>query len=79
MTEEMDPAGTIKRLVDGYQVSQAIHVIATLGVADLLVDRGRPSDDLAAATNTHPEARYGCSTRWRPSMYYVSSTIGVSS
>ena len=47
MTQEIDLADTIRRLVEGYQVSQAIHVIATLGVADLLVDGARTSDDLA--------------------------------
>jgi hypothetical protein len=46
------------RLVNGYQVSQAIHVAAVLGIADLLEDGPRTSDDLAAATETHPRTLY---------------------
>lgn len=52
------PSVTLKRLVDGYQVSQALHVAATLGIADLLKDGPRTSDDLAAATETHPRTLY---------------------
>jgi O-methyltransferase domain/Dimerisation domain len=52
------PSVTLKRLTDGYQISQAIHVAATLGIADLLKDGPRDSDDLAAATNTHPRTLY---------------------
>lgn len=53
-----DPAITIRRMVEGYQVSQAIHVAATLGIADLLADGSRTSDELAAATGTHPPTLY---------------------
>lgn len=52
------PSVALKRLVDGYQVTQAIHVVATLGIADLLRDGPRASDDLAAMTDTHPGALY---------------------
>jgi hypothetical protein len=45
-------------LVSGYQVSQAIHVAATLGIADLLKDGPRTSDNLAAAVAAHPAALY---------------------
>ncbi len=44
--------------VNGYQVTQAIHVAATLGLADLLADGPRASDDLAAATGAHSDALY---------------------
>lgn len=53
-----DPATTLHRLVTGYQVSQAIHVAATLGIADLLADASRTGDELAALTNTHPPTLY---------------------
>jgi hypothetical protein len=43
----------LRRLVNGYQVTQAIHVVATLGIADLLRDGPRTSGDLAAATDSH--------------------------
>jgi hypothetical protein len=46
------------RLVSGYRVSQAIHVAATFGIADLLKDGSRSGDDLAAATNSYPVALY---------------------
>jgi hypothetical protein len=48
----------LRRLVNGYQVTQALHVAAVLGIADLLADGPRSSDDLAAATETHPGALY---------------------
>jgi hypothetical protein len=53
-----DSANTLRRMVEGYQVSQAIHVAATLGIADLLADTRRTSDELAAATGTHPPTLY---------------------
>ncbi len=53
-----EPSGELMRLVNGYQVSQAVHVAATLGVADLLTDGPRTSDELAAATGTQPRALY---------------------
>ena len=56
--DDPDPATTLRRMVDGYQVSQAIHVAATLGIADLLADASRTSDELAAATDTHPATLY---------------------
>ena len=52
------PALALRRLVNGYQVTQALHVAAVLGVADLLADGPRSSNDLAAATETHPGALY---------------------
>lgn len=56
--KDPNPAITIRRMVDGYQVSQAIHVAATLGLADLLADASRTSDELAAATGTHSPTLY---------------------
>ena len=47
------PTVALRRLANGYQVTQAIHVAATLGVADLLRDGPRDSDALAAETATH--------------------------
>ncbi len=48
----------LRELVDGYRISQAIRVAAVLGIADLLAGGSRTSDDLAAATDTHPDALY---------------------
>src|SRR5919112_3743958 len=53
-----DPSAELMRLVNGYQVSQAIHVAATLGIADLLGDGPRGSDDLAAEAGVHPGSLY---------------------
>lgn len=52
------PSLALRRLVNGYQVTQAIHVAAVLGIADLLAAGPRTSDDLAAATGAHPDALY---------------------
>ncbi len=49
---------TLRRLIDGFRVSQAIHVAATLGLADLIGDGRRSSADLAAATGSHEDALY---------------------
>ena len=46
------------RLVTGYRVSQAIHVAATFGIADLLKEGPCSAADLAVATHSHPTALY---------------------
>jgi len=43
-------------LVGGYRVSQAIYVVATLGIPDLLRDGPQGTDELAQATGTHAPA-----------------------
>jgi hypothetical protein len=48
----------LPRLIFGFRVSQAIYVVATLRIPDLLVDGARASDDLAAATGTNADALY---------------------
>ncbi|MDQ4099502.1 MAG: methyltransferase, partial [Chloroflexota bacterium] len=53
-----DHSAALYRLGDGYRVTQALHVAAVLGLADLLKDGPRSSDDLAAASDTHPDALY---------------------
>ncbi len=55
---EDNPQIALRRLVAGYQVSQALHVAATLKLADLLADGPRTSDELAAATEAHADALY---------------------
>jgi hypothetical protein len=46
------------RLINGYQVTQAIHVAVTLGVPDRLAQGTRTADELAAATDAHPPSLY---------------------
>ena len=52
------PVETMHGLIAGSQVSQAIHVVASLGLADLLADGPRDSDELAARTDTHAPSLY---------------------
>ena len=54
----MSAADELKRLINSYQLSQAISVAAELGIADLLADGARTSDDLADATGTNKSALY---------------------
>ena len=56
--DNSDPAAAVQRLLEGFRVSQAIHVAATLGIADLLAGGSRTSDELAASTATHPPSLY---------------------
>ena len=46
----MDAVRELRRLVIGYQVSQAVHVAATLGLSDLLGDGPKSVAELAEAT-----------------------------
>jgi hypothetical protein len=48
----------LRQLVNGYQVTQAIHIAAKLGIANLLADGPRTSADLAGAMETDPNALY---------------------
>lgn len=58
MERARDLSLTLINLANGFQVSQAIHVAATLGIADLLENGPRSSDELAAATGTHGPSLY---------------------
>ena len=46
------------QLILGFQVSQAIHAAAALGIANLLISGRKPIADLALATGTHPDSLY---------------------
>jgi O-methyltransferase domain/Dimerisation domain len=48
----------LMRLINGYQVSQALHVAATLGVADQLKDGPKSYDAVARACGAHPASLY---------------------
>ena len=56
MTESA--AEELLRIVNGYQLSQAIHAAAELGIADLLAEGPRASEELAAITETHAPSLY---------------------
>src|SRR5271168_5111733 len=53
-----DPSIELMRLINGYQVSQALHVAATLGVADQLKDGPKSYYALAQACGAHPVSLY---------------------
>ena len=53
-----DPSTELMRLINGYQVSQALHVAAMLGVADRMKDGPVSSDDLARLCGAHPRSLY---------------------
>ena len=55
---ELSPRDALLRMTNAYQVSQAIHVAATLGIADLLEDGPKSADELAEATGTHAPTLY---------------------
>ncbi len=52
------PSAALLSLVNGYQISQAIHVAAVLGLADQLRDGPQPCTALAAATGAQEQALY---------------------
>jgi SAM-dependent methyltransferase len=56
--QDTPPARSLLRLISGYQVSQAVYVVAKLGIADLLRDGPQGSDMLAQATGTDARALY---------------------
>ncbi len=52
------PAVQMMQLINGYQVSQSLHVVATLGIADLLRNGPRSSDALADSVEADRNALY---------------------
>ena len=58
---KMDAQGgrlALLHLINGFRASQAVHVAATLGLADLLNSGPKAAAELAVATETHPAALY---------------------
>ena len=55
---EAAPAETLLHMITGAWVSQAIHVAAKLGIADLVKQSPKTSADLARATGTQASALY---------------------
>ncbi|MFC4453035.1 methyltransferase [Deinococcus sonorensis] len=52
------PSDHLLTLLNGYRVSQALHVAATLGIADLLAGGPLASAELAERTGSHPGSLY---------------------
>lgn len=55
---QVSPHAQLRRLIGGFQISQAIGVAAELGIADLLGNGPKSSGELAHATGSHPRALY---------------------
>jgi hypothetical protein len=53
-----DHAAELMRLINGFQVSQALHVAASLAVADHLKDGPKSADVLARTCGAHPGSLY---------------------
>src|SRR5919199_6625981 len=56
--DETSPRDTLLRMTNAFQVSQAIYVAATLGIADLLEDGPKSAHELAETTQTHTPTLY---------------------
>ncbi|MGE5305317.1 MAG: methyltransferase [Alphaproteobacteria bacterium] len=57
-TAELTPSAAMLRVITGFRVSRAVYVAAKLGVADLLKDGPRSSEELAQMTGTHEPSLY---------------------
>ena len=52
------PSEALRRMMQGYQVSQALYVAATLGIADALVGGSKDVDELAQLAGANASALY---------------------
>jgi hypothetical protein len=57
-TNNYPPQLALQQLIQGFQVTQSIYVAAKLGIADLLKDGPRTSEELARATGVHASSLY---------------------
>jgi len=52
------PDATLRRMINGLYLTQAIHVAAELAIADALASGPRAADDIAGDVGAHPESLY---------------------
>jgi hypothetical protein len=71
------PTVILRRLVDGYQISQALYIVATLGIADLLADGRCTTEELSKRVGAHAESLYRV-LRARASVGVFQEHAGVS-
>ncbi len=57
-TNDFPPQLVLQQMIQGFQVTQCIYVAAKLGIADLLKDGPRTSEELAQVTGTHAPSLY---------------------
>ena len=55
---QMSPGGILSQMLLGNRAQQAIYVAAKLGIADLLKDGPKGSEELAQATGAHAGSLY---------------------
>ncbi len=55
-TGPVSPAAALRQMLIGYRISQAIYVAAKLGIADLLKDGAKSSDELAKSAGANADA-----------------------
>jgi hypothetical protein len=60
------PSVRLRSLVDGFQVSQALYVVATLNIGDLLRDGPRTAKELANEAVVTSGRSIGCCVRLLP-------------
>lgn len=62
VSDRLDPAverqSELLRLLNGFLTTQALHVAAALGIADLLADQSMAVEELASATGAHEPSLY---------------------
>lgn len=57
-TADVSPSATMLQIMTGFRVSRATYVVAKLGIADLLKDGSKSSEELAQLTDTHAPSLY---------------------
>ena len=57
-TPDSSPSAAMLQIMTGFRVSRATHVAAKLGIADLLKDGPKSSEELAQLTDTHAPSLY---------------------
>jgi hypothetical protein len=56
MSEDIPPQKIIQDLAVAYWASRCLHIVAELGIADVLGDEPQPAEALARASGTHPQS-----------------------
>ncbi len=56
---ELSPRDSLWHMINAQEILRAIHVVATLGIADFLIDGPREVRELAFATQTQGPTLYG--------------------
>lgn len=77
-TTDDDPAISLLRLANGYQISQAISVAAMLNLADQIGPEPRTATDIAEAVGADPAALYHLLRALQQSRSFVRPTTAAS-